>query len=164
MSLSLERGSNVTLIDGNLDDDSRADGSQHGLLDYLENPAGGIERALNRTSIPNLRILPRGRTTEDAPELVGGSGMANLLRAIVKTNSDFAVIDTGAVLAGASAVALAPHAGQLVFVVEKDRTRRSEVEESLGLLDRVGGAIDERWVGFVFNKADPSESLARHRV
>lgn len=167
MSLAQERGASVTLIDCNVDDsDSRfSDSGGYGLLDCLENPSAGADRALSNSSIPNIKILPLGRVGDDAADLIGGSGMGMLLNGLVsKSNNSFVVVDTGAVLAGGAAVALAQHAGQIVFVIEKDRTRRTEVEESLSLLDRVGGAINERWVGFVFNKADPSESLARHRT
>jgi Mrp family chromosome partitioning ATPase len=168
ISLSLERGAAVTLIDCNVDDQRHSarfsNGRGPGLLDYLDNPSIGIERVLVSSSVPNVDIISLGDERDDGIELINSSAMSTLLRSLTSRGGNgYVIIDTGAVLAGGSATAVAQNVGQVVFVIEKDRTRRLEVEESLSLLERIAGAVNDRWVGLVFNKADPSESLARYR-
>ncbi|MGE5548723.1 MAG: chromosome partitioning ATPase [Solirubrobacterales bacterium] len=140
LSLSLEREMSVVLVD--------ADSHGHGLVDLLGVPREpGLSDllvdtdlkaadTLLTTSIANLRILPPGMPRANTVELLASRRMADLVGQLgSRTPGVMVVIDTPAVLASAEASVLAALAGQVVVVVEKDRTSRSALKRTLSLLE-----------------------------
>jgi receptor protein-tyrosine kinase len=98
------------------------------LCDTGADPAG----LLRRTEIPGLFVLPHG-TTE--PSGAQGRAMAALLHLAGRRPDHLILLDTPACLESSIAGLLAAAAGQVVLVVEAERTKRAEVEAALDVLD-----------------------------
>jgi receptor protein-tyrosine kinase len=91
-------------------------------------PAG----LLRRTEIPGLFVLPHG-TAE--PSGARGSAMKALLHFAGQLPDHLILLDTPACLESSIAGLFAAAAGQVVLVVEAERTKRAEVEAALDILD-----------------------------
>jgi protein-tyrosine kinase len=100
-----------------------------------------------RTNVPNLTVLPSGRSRDQATELLSGPSMATLVSDLSTRYSDrVIIINAPPILVSSEAAILASYAGQVVMVVEADRTGRSDVALALEQLDDVDN------VNFVLNK------------
>ena len=118
-----------------------------GLLDLLLDDDLDPSDAIIRTSIPNLRILPKGRPHPQATELLASDAMARLTRELANRYPDRMVIfDSPPLLITSESVVLSSHMGQIVFVVESEKTSQGAVKEALALLD------DSKPIGLVLNK------------
>lgn len=119
-----------------------------GLMDLLLDENLDMADAMVRTSIPNLRVLPKGRSHPRATELLASNAMADLTRELASRYPDRMVIfDSPPLLITSESVVLASHMGQIVFVVEANQTSQGAVKEALALLD------DSKPIGLVLNKA-----------
>ncbi len=119
-----------------------------GLMDVLLDDNLDMADAMVRTSISNLRVLPKGRAHPRATELLASNAMAELTREMANRYPDRIVIfDSPPLLITSEAVVLASHMGQIVFVVEANQTSQGAVKEALALLD------DSKPIGLVLNKA-----------
>jgi Mrp family chromosome partitioning ATPase len=167
MSLLFERDCRVVLVDADLRTReltrrmklSRA----RGLLDYLDDDGLALTDVLHRTQTPGIYAVPAGQPRVTAPELLSGPRMGDFLREL-RANDErrVAIVDTSSLLSCSETVALASHAGQILFVTAKGQTRRQEVEEALGILHRGAGPLDETRIALVLNKADRGQSLVRY--
>lgn len=151
MSIASERGLNVLLIDGDVIKADVPDvlgfKAKKGFLDLLVDPSLDVSDILVRTNIPNFSVLPSGKSQDNATELLAGPGMANLMNDIATRYSDRVIIvNAPPVLASSEAGVLASHAGQVVMVVEADKTGRSEVQMALEQFE----SLED--VSFVLNK------------
>jgi len=151
MSIASEKGLNVLLVDGDVIKADVPDvlgfKAKKGFLDLLTDPEMDMQDILVRTNIPNLTILPSGKSQDQATELLAGPGMANLMSDIATRYSDrVIIINAPPVLASSEAAVLASHAGQVVMVVEADKTGRADVQLALEQFD------DLEKVSFVLNK------------
>jgi receptor protein-tyrosine kinase len=94
---------------------------------------GDIEGFLRHTEIPGLLVLPRGLVD---PSNVQGSAVASALLHLAGRLPDHIILlDTPACMERSIASVLAAAAGQVVLVVEAERTKRVEVEAALDILD-----------------------------
>lgn len=94
---------------------------------------GDPNRLLGNTEIPGLFIMPHGIAE---PSDVQGSAMAAaLLNLAERLPNHIILIDTPACMERSIAGLLAAAAGQVVLVVEAERTKRAEVEAALDVLD-----------------------------
>ena len=105
--------------------------------------------------IPNLRIVTAGFIPHDPAALLGSQRAAKFIGSLREV-ADFIVIDTPPVLAVADASILAPLMDGTVFVLDADRSSRSDMIQSRDQLENAGGNI----VGIVYNNFDPSQSTA----
>jgi len=152
MSLAKEIGKTVMLVDADVGRSSfhRVLGtpSSPGLIDALLDQHLSLGDIIIETNIPNLRILPKGRSHNLANELLASSSMARITRELADRYPDrIIVFDSPPLLITNEAVALSAHMGQIVFVIEAERTVQSAVKEALGLLDA------DKPIGLVLNKA-----------
>lgn len=166
ISMGMDPGITVTLVDGYVDARGASrrlsEGRGFGLVDCLANGGNGVERGLMSSGYEGVDILGAGGNRDLAPELLGSSAMQTLLDGLLRRSAHhFVIIDSGPLFGSGSAIALAPHVGQILFVIEEGRTPRSDAESSLELLDRVAGPLSEKWFGFVLNRSDPADSLTR---
>jgi protein-tyrosine kinase len=167
MSFMFERNCRVVLIDADM---RRPDLSRRmnlieeaGLLDFLENEELGVDDVVYPTSVRGVYAVPSGQPRATAPELIASARMRVLLDSLHGGDEPcIVIIDSGSVLACSETVSLAGYAGQILFVVSKDQTRRVEIDQGLGILHREAGPLDEARVGIVFNKSAPSQSLVRY--
>ncbi len=114
-------------------------GEAHGFLDLVSDPSLRPEDLLRVTAIPNLAIMPVGTRLGGAAQTTGGTAS---MRPIIPTITRLArrfpkhliMLDAPPCLSTSDPHTLAPHVGQVVLVVEAERTQRSEVEAAIDLV------------------------------
>ena len=112
-----------------------------GLVDFLVDGQLDLSEVLVETNVPSLVLLPAGNSHHLSTELLGSTAMRDLMTEMSNRYSDRVIImDSPPLLATTEAAVLAHLVGQIVMVVEAERTRQSLVKEALALLDRPGVA------------------------
>ncbi|MCB2053616.1 MAG: TIGR03016 family PEP-CTERM system-associated outer membrane protein [Geminicoccaceae bacterium] len=140
LSLAQEEDTRVVLIDADatMRGSIRALGLDErttGLSTLLQSDPPPLSDVLLRTDVKRLSFIGPGPRQDDLPELFSGTRMARLLEALVRADERLIVVlDAPPVLATSEAMALAPHAGQTVFVVEAGRTARAAVEQAVHMI------------------------------
>lgn len=156
MSMASERDLNVLLVDADMHRQMSGQSAmgvlgvqdQLGLLDVLANPKMDLSEVLLRTNVPNLTLLPAGSFATHPTELMASQRMEEVITGMARRYRDrVIVIDTPPVLSTSESSVLAMHVGQIVFVVEAERTSRRAIESSLSLLSRCSH------ISLVLNKA-----------
>jgi protein-tyrosine kinase len=118
--------------------------AEHGLIDVISGSAHDLADVLVRTNIPHLTVLPSGRPRPGASELLASTRMARLADDIAKRYADrIVILDSPPVLVRSEASVLARHVGQIVLIIEAERTSRTAVSEALALIgtDKLGGVV-----------------------
>ncbi len=106
-----------------------------GLLDLVANPKLDPAPLIVKTPIERLSILPVGRERERSAELFSTKEMTRLVQSLGRRYADrLLILDAPPCLSTSDPAVLAPVVGQILFVVEADRTQRDEVEASLDLI------------------------------
>lgn len=106
-----------------------------GLLDLAANPKLDPASLIVKTPIERLSILPVGRERERSAELFSLKEMTRLIQSLGRRYADrLVVLDAPPCLSTSDPAVLAPVVGQVLFVVEADRTQRDEIEASLDLI------------------------------
>ena len=124
-----------------------------GLVDLLENDKLDMREILLRTDIANLSVLPAGRKRPGIPELLSSRRMRDVMMEMAQRYSDrYIIIDAPPCLATSDPSILASLVGQIVFVVEANRTQEPEIEESLRLISTCPN------ISLVLNKTESTSS------
>jgi protein-tyrosine kinase len=152
MSIASERTRQVTLIDADVRNPMMRQlmsvPAGPGLIELLVTPDMDPSEALLATDFSNLTLLPAGESTDQSTELLASRRMGRLVHQLASGREDrIIILDAAPVLASSEPAVLAHNAGQVVLVVEAERTGRGAVEEALGHL----GAC--RDISLVLNKA-----------
>ena len=106
-----------------------------GLLDALADPAVRVEECLIRTDVPNLLVLPAGRASNEATELLASDRTRSLIEGLLAANPRrLIILDSPPALAASPASVLALVAGQTLVVVRADKTPEKALRETVGLL------------------------------
>lgn len=106
-----------------------------GLLDLVANPKLDPGPLIVKTPIDQLSILPIGRERERSPVLFSSQEMIRLIQSLGRRYADrLLVLDAPPCLSTSDPAVLAPVVGQILFVVEAERTQRGEIEAALDLL------------------------------
>jgi len=156
LSIAMEVDSTVLLVDG----DVVAPGVMHtlglseskGLIDLLTTPGLEVGDVMFKTNVERLSILPAGTAHDRASELLAGDGMARLIRDLAARYPERIILfDSPPLLATTESRSLAAHMGQIVMVVEADRTPRGTVEDALSKIEACPVVMT------VLNKAVESE-------
>lgn len=139
LSIANERDKQVLLIDADVarPSISKVLGIQprSGLIEYLDNQDILFSDVLLDTSVPGLRIVPAGKTHKHSTELLSSNKMALLVEELSSRYPDRIIIfDSPPLLAATQGEILAKLVGQIVLVVEAERTLQSMVMESVGKL------------------------------
>lgn len=107
-----------------------------GLLDLLSNPSLDFSDVLLRTNIDKLSILPPGSQQARATELLASDGMRRLLDEMAGRYPDrIIVFDAPPLLPSPEARVLATHMGQVIVVVEADRTPEKSLLQALATVE-----------------------------
>jgi protein-tyrosine kinase len=138
-SIAMQGDHNVLLIDGDSKRDSFCQAlglaDAPGLLDLAANPELDPGEVLMKTAIEHLTILPVGQERSRSPELFASRDMTQLIQSLGRRYSDrLLILDAPPCLSTSDPAALAPVVGQVLFVVEAERTQRDEVEAALDLI------------------------------
>jgi len=122
-----------------------------GLLDVLQDKDLKLSDVLIRTDIAKLTVLPAGRTYKRATELLASAAMTRLIEDIGNRYPDRIILfDSPPLLATSESSVLATHMGQIVMVVEAERTSQEAVREALSHIQSC------EVVGMLLNKTTPT--------
>lgn len=105
-----------------------------GIMDAIVDPSVHVESCVVRTDIANLSILPAGRQTHEATELLASERTKAIFEELSGNGSRIVIFDSPPALAASPASELALQCGQTVMVVRADRTSESDLREAIGLL------------------------------
>jgi len=120
-----------------------------GLLDLLTKGDLDVADVLLRTNIERLSLLPAGTPHSRATEVLASDAMTRLLGEMANRYHDrILVFDAPPLLPSTESRVLATHMGQIVMVVEADRTRQASVKQALAALEQCPVVMT------VLNKAD----------
>jgi exopolysaccharide/PEP-CTERM locus tyrosine autokinase len=151
MSIAMELDHTVLLVDADVARPSvlRTLGlpAQRGLMDLLLDEKVDMADVMLRTNVDTLTILPAGTNSPRATELLASQTMTNFVHEIAHRYPDRIVIfDSPPLLLTSEAHVLAGHMGQIVVVVEAERTTQHAVKESLRQLEGLPN------VNLIYNK------------
>jgi receptor protein-tyrosine kinase len=156
MSMAMEVDSTVLLIDADVVAPRVPDllgiPPTKGLMDVLTKQERDIGDVLYRTSVDRLSVVLAGTQKLSAAELLASEAMTALLEEISSRYSDRIIIfDSPPLLATTESRALASHMGQIVMVVEADKTTQGTLESALATIESC------EVVMMVLNKANDSD-------
>lgn len=151
MSIAMEMDHTVLLVDADVARPSVLSTlgieAHVGLMDLLRDDALDVSDVLVKTDVAALSILPSGTSQKNATELLASQSMKLLLEQVAARYADRIVIfDSPPVLMTSEARVLAEQMGQIVMVVEAERTTQNAVKDALRRL----GACDN--VSLLYNK------------
>jgi len=107
-----------------------------GLRNLTAEPSRGIAPVTLATEQERLEFLPYGRPGPDATEIPSGSAMAAAIISLAASMPGHVIVlDPPPCLSTSDCSALAAIAGQVVLVVDAERTARNEVEAALDVLE-----------------------------
>jgi len=122
-----------------------------GLLDVLQDKDLKLSDVMIKTDIAKLTVLPAGRTYKRATELLASAAMTRLIEDIGNRYPDRIILfDSPPLLATSESSVLATHMGQIVMVVEAEKTSQEAVREALGHIQSC------EVVGMLLNKTTPT--------
>jgi protein-tyrosine kinase len=107
-----------------------------GLLDILSDDGAAVSDCILRTNIEKLTLLPSGTAHLRATELLASDAMCRLVEELAQRYPDRVVVfDAPPLLASTESRVLATHMGQVLVVVEADRTAQATVNEALATVE-----------------------------
>ena len=119
-----------------------------GLTDVLGSKTLSVADVLIKTDVPKITLLSVGCDRNNANELLASSNMQALMNELAQRYHDrVIIIDTPPILVTNEASILVNLVGQVVVVVEAEKTQQSVLEEALSSID-----IENINIGLVLNK------------
>lgn len=110
-------------------------GDRPGLLDMSTNPSLRVEDVIVRTAIPHLSVVPIGSGHTIGSELTAARPMSTLIERVARRFPNAIVLlDAPPCLSTSDPSTLAPYVGQIVMVVEAEKTQRNEIIAALDLI------------------------------
>lgn len=140
VSMAMELDYTVLLVDADVSRPSvlRQLGlpQERGLMDVLAGEIDDLSEVLLRTNIEKLSILPAGMPHQRATELLASESMTRLIDQIASRYPDRVIVfDSPPLLVTTESRVLATHMGQIVLVVEAERTTRATVQQALNTIE-----------------------------
>jgi protein-tyrosine kinase len=154
LAIAQERDHTVLLVDADVTKQgvSRLLGVEKrrpDLTDLLTSDDLSVGKALLRTDVPGLVLLPAGKPHEYITEMVASQRMARLVNELASRYSDRVIIFDGPpILSTPEAPILASLVGQVAFVIEAGKTPHAIVDDALGMLPK------DKAIGLVLNKSE----------
>jgi len=108
---------------------------------------------VKETTAANLRLLPRGATTQRSSELFLGPVMGKFLQESIK-EYDYVLIDTAPVMAADDVTSLAPLVDGVIFVIRAEHTSARVARAALDMLYQRKARV----LGLVFNSVRATAS------
>jgi protein-tyrosine kinase len=156
LSLALEKDFEVLLVDADVRKPhiTRLFGLEEaqGLLDVLGDPNLSLEAGLHSithaTEVPGLSVIPVGKPSELAAELLASARMRQAAEQLARLHPhSIALFDSSPVLLTTEARVLSSLVGQIMLVVKAGTTPRQAVTDTLNF---IGGGSK---IGLVLNQA-----------
>lgn len=154
MSIAMEMDHTVMLVDADVARPSIPKylgvKSEKGLMDILLDKNLDLSDVMIRTNIEKLSILTAGRRSRRATELLASQSMSDLLTEIAQRYNDRIVIfDSPPLLLTSEARVLASQMGQIVLVVEAEKTSQKTIKDALRQIESCES------INLIYNKARP---------
>jgi exopolysaccharide/PEP-CTERM locus tyrosine autokinase len=153
LSIARERDWSVVLVDADCSKPHltrmfSAEG-QPGLIDLLQDPAKTFDSLVMPTDVPGLSLLPAGAHDRHAAELLASKRMDEICAELASDASGrIVVFDSSPLLRTTESAVLASKVGQIVLVVQANRTPQDAVLASLEKLDpakAIGCVLNQNW-------------------
>ena len=109
-------------------------------------------RAIRRTNVDNLRVIPSGPLPPNPAELLASARMSRLI-ADLTAESDLVLLDSPPALAVTDASVLASKAAGVLLVLDAGSTRREAAQWAREALEKAGARV----IGAVLNKQKPGK-------
>jgi|GEM_PF-794248 len=106
--------------------------------------------AVHHTSIPNLFMIPHGKTPLHPSELLGSKNMRKLLEELRSENLNYIILDTPPLMPFTDAALLAAQTDAVFLVVQAQRTRKNILLKAQELLDQAHAKL----TGCILNQTD----------
>lgn len=147
-----------------------------GLLDLLLNDQVQMSDTLLRTNVEKLHLLPSGTPHPRATELLASDAMTALIEEMGRRYPDRIIIfDSPPLLLTTESRVLATHMGQIVMVVQAEKTLQSQVKHALTTIDACpikllvlnqsrGGDQDAYGYGYGYGYGQPAKPSADIQV
>ncbi len=140
MSIAMELDSTVLLVDADVARPSMLKimglPPAKGLMDVLSGDRLDLSDVLIKTNIGKLSLLPAGTSHPRATEMLASDAMVKLLDEIATRYTDRIVIfDSPPLLVTTEARTLATHMGQIVMVVEAEKTTHGTIKQALATIE-----------------------------
>lgn len=140
ISIAAERDKQVLLVDADVAKPSVSKTlgirKSPGLIEYLEGSGVKFSEIILQTEIEGLRIVPAGKSHQFSTELLASNRMSDLSRELSERYADRIVIfDSPPLLAATEAEVLLHLVGQVVLVIEAEKTGQNIVMESVKKLE-----------------------------
>ena len=140
ISIAMERNCTALLIDADTTRPSLSHllglSSGPGLLDLLTDHSLPVSKALARTNIERLVVLPAGAHRPHATELLASEIMEGLVQQLASRYADrILIFDTPPLLAAPEPAVLARYMGQILVVVEANRTTHKALQHALAAVE-----------------------------
>jgi protein-tyrosine kinase len=141
VSIAMELDTTVLLVDADVARPAIPDrlglSEGKGLLDLLTSRELDVSDVMLRTNIERLALLPAGTPHSRATELLASDAMARLLEEMASRYPDrILVFDAPPLISSTESRVLATHMGQIVLVVEADRTPQASVKQALSTVEQ----------------------------
>jgi protein-tyrosine kinase len=153
LSLALETDVSVVLVDADVAKPHITRifgvGDEPGLLDVLRDESLDAESVVLSTDVPNLSIVPAGRPSETATELLASARMQAVAARLGSADATrIVVFDSPPLLLTTESRALSGAVGQIVLVVGAGSTPQKAVFDALDILG------EGKQIGLVLNQCD----------
>jgi receptor protein-tyrosine kinase len=103
-----------------------------GLMDLLTEPDLDARKVLMRTNVEKLAFLPAGNPRPNATELLASDTMQRRVNEFASRYTDrILIFDAPPLLSAPEPAVLAGYMGQIVVVVEADRTTQGRLQQAL---------------------------------
>jgi protein-tyrosine kinase len=140
MSIAMEMDNTVLLVDADVARPSVLKylglPSSKGLMDVLLDEKLDLSDVLLRTNVEKLSLLPGGTGHQHATELLASDSMAKLIGEMASRYSDRIIIfDSPPLLVTTESRVLATHMGQIVVVVEAEKTLNAVLKQALSTIE-----------------------------
>lgn len=138
LSMANERDIEVLLIDGDFAKPTVLSTlgieGPVGLMDALADPDIDVETLVIKTDVGNLSVLPSGKYTNEATELIAADRTRAIIERLSTKPNRIILFDSPPALAASPASVLAYHVGQVLLVVRADKTAEAELRDAVLLL------------------------------
>jgi len=139
ISIAMEQDLNVLLIDADIRKPSLAKTfnieTDQGLTDLLSGQVDDMKDVLYNTNIPSLTLMSAGNPHPNGTELLSSDAMLTFIEEVATRYPDRIIIfDSPPLLQTTESSTLAAHMGQVVLVVEAEKTLAPQIKKSIEIL------------------------------
>ena len=161
VSIALEKDVTVMLVDADMTMSKItkmfALESAAGLTDLLNDSRLDVAKAIVKTDFPTLSVIPSGHRSVNSAELLSSNDMGKLVTELgQRYNNRMIIFDSPPLLPTSEAAILAEQMGQILLVVESNKTPKQAVLDAIKMLNK------DKAIGLVLNKTRRSLAYGQY--